>query len=114
VRRRQHNLIGVAVLAFVVGCSDAQKSKNNNSRSAKQQSMKMSTGRYNQGYKEGMRDAKMSLFDDHAGWMWLWMMEKEYEDGYKRGWADGRSMVHLEREKKSTEKQETQQRKDEE
>ena len=107
-------MICSAALAFAVGCSDAHTSKNNNSRSAKQPAMKMSAGRYNQGYKEGMRDAKMSLFDDSAGWMWLWMMEKEYEDGYKRGWSDGRGMARLEREKKSTEKQESQQRKDQE
>lgn len=86
----------VTAFALIIGCSDAEKSSN------KQPAMKYSSGRYNQGYKDGQRDAKMSLFDDHAGWMWLWMMENEYKDGYHRGWADGRSMVKLEKEQKES------------
>lgn len=99
--------IGLAALVLV-GCSDAEQSKNDRT------SMKFSSGRYNQGYKDGMRDAKMSLFDDHAGWTWLWMMEKEYKDGYDRGWSDGRGMVRLEGEKKSTEQRESKQREEQE
>ncbi len=97
-----------ATLALVAGCSGAEKQSEN------QTSMRMSSGRYNQGYKDGMRDAKVSLFDDHAGWMWLWMLEKEYQDGYKRGWSDGRGMARLEAQRKDTEKHEPKQRQEQE
>ncbi len=57
--------------------------------------MSFSSGQYSQGYKNGMREAKQAWFDDHAGWMWLWMMDQEYRDGYERGWADGRRTLDL-------------------
>lgn len=62
--------------------------------------MSFSSGEYGRGYQDGMRDAKDALFDDHAGWMWFWMTEKEYADGYDRGWQDGHRSRDLEKEHK--------------
>lgn len=67
--------------------------------------MTVSTGAYSRGYRDGMREAKQSLFDDHAAWLWLWMKEKEYADGYERGWTDGRRTIELARQQKETDKQ---------
>lgn len=71
-------------------CNDPQKKDQG-------RAMSFSSGEYSRGYRDGMRDAKQALFDDHAGWMWLWMTEKEYADGYDRGWEDGRRTLDLER-----------------
>ena len=38
-----------------------------------------------------------------ASWMWLWMTEKEYQQGYDRGWRDGREAVKLEAKRKQQE-----------
>lgn len=71
-------------------CNDPQKKDQG-------RAMSFSSGEYSRGYRDGMRDAKEAIFDDHAGWMWFWMTEKEYADGYDRGWQDGRRTLDLER-----------------
>jgi hypothetical protein len=88
-------MIVVAALSGVVGCSEMNAKSD-------QPSMSYSTGEYSRGYRDGMREAMQSLFDDHAGWAWLWIMDKQYEQGYERGWADGRRKVQLEQAQERT------------
>ncbi|HKQ50197.1 MAG TPA: hypothetical protein VJZ71_19130 [Phycisphaerae bacterium] len=108
--RRRNSIIWLCVGAMAAwpGCSDVENS------SGDRTTMKMSAGRYNQGYKDGMRDAKASLFEDSGGWMWLWMVEKEYQDGYDRGWSDGRQMVRLQNQKNETDALDAEQREEQE
>lgn len=80
-----------ALLLSGYGCSE----NTNGPDPAKR--MSFSTGRFNKGYKDGMRDAKWSWTDAHGGWLWLWMMEREYSQGYEQGWKDGRKAVKLKR-----------------
>lgn len=95
--RIARRLIAVALLGSCVwcGCSDAQGD-------GEARTIKYSGGEYNRGYRDGMRDAQTSLMDDHAGFLWLWIMDKEYGQGYDRGWKDGRATVNLEKQKQST------------
>lgn len=58
-------------------------------------SMVYSSGQFARGYRDGMREAEQSWFEDHAGWAWLWVMDEEYRKGYEKGWNDGRSTVHM-------------------
>ena len=83
-------LASLGVLVWAGGCSEADWGKEDKPRS-----MSFSTGQYGVGYRDGMREAMQSWFDDHAGWMWLWAKEPEYRNGYERGWADGRRKVRL-------------------
>ena len=80
-----------ALLLVGIGCNGGADGVSSSRR------MTASTGEFNQGYKHGQRDAKWSLIDAHAGWMWLWMMEEEYRQGYEQGWKDGRAAVKLEK-----------------
>lgn len=82
-------MVSVLGLLSIASCSEAN-------RDGDSTSMSFSSGEYNTGYKDGMRDAKMALFDDHAAWLWLWMVDAEYGRGYDRGWADGRRTLDLE------------------
>jgi hypothetical protein len=59
--------------------------------------MSHSAGKLQQGYKDGVRDAKSSWTDTSAAWLWLWMMEHEYGLGYEQGWMAGRSEATLRR-----------------
>ena len=77
---------------FVGGCSELEGT-------GEARTIKYSGGEYNRGYRDGMREAKVSLMDQHAGWMWLWIMDEEYAQGYDRGWQDGRATLDLERQK---------------
>lgn len=94
-RRRVAVLMTFATSLGVVGSACSDWDMNGEDRS-----MTVSTGEFTRGYRDGMREAKDSFFDDHAGWMWLWMKEKEYADGYERGWADGRRTVELSKQQK--------------
>jgi len=58
--------------------------------------MSFSTGQFSQGHKDGLRDAKSAWSDHSGGWMWLWMMDEQYQRGYEQGWEDGRRAVKLE------------------
>lgn len=89
-------LTGILAAALLVpACSE-----NNQGSAEGGKRMFVSTGKFNQGYKDGQRDAKSSLFDASGAWMWAWMMESEYQDGYEQGWRDGREAVKLEARKK--------------
>ncbi len=90
-------ILGGLLLVSVPSCSELGKDEES-------RTMHFSSGEYSRGYRDGMREAKESLFDDHAGWMWLWMKEKEYADGYDRGWADGRRTLELSKQQKETER----------
>jgi hypothetical protein len=59
--------------------------------------MSHSSGKLQQGYKDGVRDAKFSWTDTSASWLWMWMMEHDYELGYEQGWKAGRSEARLRR-----------------
>ncbi len=76
------------------GCANPDNEANSQKR------MGFSTGGFNQGYKDGKRDAKWSLTDIHAAWTWLWITEKEYQQGYEQGWKDGREFVRLKEKQK--------------
>jgi hypothetical protein len=90
---------GLCILPAALGtaCSD------NNSNEDPPKRVTFSTGAFNRGYKDGERDARWSLSDIGASWMWLWMAEKEYQQGYDRGWHDGRQAVKLEGKRKEQE-----------
>lgn len=85
-------MLSVLVLA---GCEDGMSA-------GEARTIKYSGGEYNRGYRDGMREAKDSWMDDHAGWAWLWIMDKEYGQGYDRGWKDGRASIDLERKQKTS------------
>ncbi|HVP13080.1 MAG TPA: hypothetical protein VMV94_18035 [Phycisphaerae bacterium] len=57
--------------------------------------MVLSSGQYNKGYQDGKRDASLSLIDANGSWMWDWMKEPEYRQGYNQGWNDGRQIKKL-------------------
>lgn len=57
--------------------------------------MGVSSGQFTKGRKDGLRDAKNSLFDESGGWMWLWMADEEYRQGYDQGWNEGRAEMKL-------------------
>lgn len=59
--------------------------------------MSHSSGKLQQGYKDGVLDAKFSWTDTSASWLWMWMMEHDYELGYEQGWKAGRSEARLRR-----------------
>jgi hypothetical protein len=83
----------VIVMAATVSCS---LSCSDNQGGAKQQKrMYLASGKFNQGYKEGKRDAEASLIDSNAAWMWLWMTEQDYQQGYQQGWNDGRQLKRM-------------------
>ena len=92
-----------AVALLVLGCADP-----NQGGDASQKRMGFSTGEYNQGYKRGKSEAKWSLTDIHAAWTWLWMMEKEYQQGYEQGWKDGRQELKVEEKRKQHDQEEAQ------
>lgn len=54
-----------------------------------------SSKEFSQGLQDGRRDAERSLFDDHAGWTWLWMMGEDYTTGYEQGWREVRTHMRL-------------------
>ena len=86
--------LAAAVLFTILtpACSDNHKSK----PGADRKMVVSSTGKFSQGYQDGQRDAKWSLTDLSGADMWLWMTEKEYQDGYHQGWKDGRAVSKLE------------------
>ncbi|MFH1419123.1 MAG: hypothetical protein ABII12_12670 [Planctomycetota bacterium] len=79
----------LVLLGLGTACSQKQQGDPTEKR------MFHSTGKFTKGYKEGMRDAEKSWTDAHAGWMWLWMMEREYREGYDEGWSVGRQKTKL-------------------
>lgn len=95
----------LALLAAMLpgGCSELTADESGNSRS-----MAYSGGQFGRGYNDGLREAKDSLMDEHAGWLWLWAMDKEYAKGYERGWSDGRRMAALEKQPRNVERPEPQ------
>ncbi len=84
----------VAAPAIHVGCGNDKPKTNQTSR------MSFSSEEFNAGREDGRRDAKLSLFNDSAAWMWLWMMDEGYQKGYQHGWNQGRSEVNFNKEQK--------------
>lgn len=78
-----------ALLCFGTACSQQRQDASSQKR------MFHSSGKFTKGYKEGIRDAEKSWTDMHAGWTWLWMMEREYREGYDEGWSVGRQKAKL-------------------
>lgn len=87
--------LAVLLLVSLSSCSEANTD-------ADSRSMSFSAGEYSNGYQDGMRDAKAALFDDHAAWLWLWMVDAEYGRGYDRGWTDGRQTLELKRKQRES------------
>src|SRR5512140_406427 len=85
----------LVIVLLVTACSD------NKNGAGGTRTVSTSSGNFGQGYKDGQRDAKFSLTDASGGWMWLWMTDKEYQDGYNQGWHDGRDAAKLEGQQKS-------------
>ena len=78
------------IACFATGCSD------NKDEGEGKRTVSSSSGDFGRGYKDAQRDAKWSLTDTSGSWTWLWMMNKEYQDGYNQGWKDGRGAAKLE------------------
>ncbi len=57
-----------------------------------------SNEQFEEGRAHGVRDAKWSLFEDSGSWMWLWMADQSYANGYRHGWREGRAHVHFQNE----------------
>jgi hypothetical protein len=85
----------VVALVAVTGCdgTDGGAGKGNNKRM--QTAMVKSSGKFNEGYQAGLRDAQQSWTDWNANDMWLWMADQQYQGGYQRGWNDGRNMARM-------------------
>ena len=67
--------------------------KGNNKRT--QTAMVKSSGKFNEGYQTGLKDAQKSWTDWNGNDMWLWMADEQYQGGYQRGWNDGRNMARM-------------------
>ncbi len=79
----------LVLLCFGMACSQQKQDASSQKR------MFHSSGKFTKGYKAGVRDAEKSWTDMHAGWTWLWMMEREYREGYDEGWSVGRQKTKL-------------------
>lgn len=53
---------------------------------------------FNRGRNDGRRDAKWSWTDESASWLWTWMADDQYRQGYKVGWTEGRAEVKFNKE----------------
>lgn len=82
-------LMGICLL--MSGCNGDGSSNNRKTQSA----MVKSSGKFNKGYQEGMKQAQRSRIDWNSADMWLWMSNAEYKQGYERGWNDGRTLARL-------------------
>ena len=57
--------------------------------------MVKANGQFQKGYQDGARDAQRSWTDWRGADMWLWGSDRQYKQGYDRGWKDGRQMAKL-------------------
>lgn len=63
-----------------------------------------SSEEFDKGRADGVRDAKWSLFDESGAWMWLWMADQNYANGYRHGWREGRAEVQFRKEQEQARK----------
>lgn len=85
----------IAWISFAVWCGGAcsENELRDPGERETNRTMRRSSGEYARGHKDGKRDAENALFDDSGGWLWLWMMDPEYQSGYDQGWKDGRNIA---------------------
>jgi hypothetical protein len=76
-----------ALIILGAGCNDGSSSKKT------QSAMVKNTGQFQKGYQDGSRDAQRSWTDWRGSDMWLWAADRQYKQGYDRGWNDGRQMA---------------------
>lgn len=57
----------------------------------------VSSKEFDRGRADGRRDARASWTDDNAAWLWLWMTDDTYQQGYRQGWNEGRAQLKLNR-----------------
>ncbi|MBX3395017.1 MAG: hypothetical protein KF841_06580 [Phycisphaerae bacterium] len=94
-RSRRHFVIAI-VCALVSGLACGER----NNRNESSPSMFVSGPEFNRGRNDGRRDAKWSLTDKNASWLWTWMADQQYRQGYKVGWTEGRAEVKFNEEQK--------------
>lgn len=58
---------------------------------------------FDDGRKDGKRDAENSWVDANSTWSWGWMVSEDYLRGYEQGWTEGRARVNLEAQQKTIE-----------
>ncbi len=87
--RQFYSVTVLAGAMLLCGCNGA------NGGGDKGRSMSRSSGQFGEGRKDGLRDAKDSIFDKSGGWMWLWMKSPEYRTGYDQGWNEGKYMQKM-------------------
>jgi len=56
-----------------------------------------SSKEFDSGRSDGRREAKASWTDERADWLWLWMTDPQYQQGFKQGWREGRAGLKLDR-----------------
>jgi hypothetical protein len=59
---------------------------------------------FKRGRTDGKRDSKWSMTDASASWMWLWMANEQYGQGYHQGWTEGRAEVKFKQEEERARK----------
>jgi hypothetical protein len=74
----------LAALVIGAGCNDGSSSKKT------QSAMVKNSGQFQKGYQDGSRDAQRAWTDWRGSDMWLWAADRQYKQGYDRGWNDGR------------------------
>ncbi|MFQ5502360.1 MAG: hypothetical protein ACE5EQ_08685 [Phycisphaerae bacterium] len=72
------------------GCSQSEDSYENSPRM-------YSSKEFDSGRSDGRREAKASWTDERADWLWLWMTDPQYQQGFKQGWKEGRAGLKLDR-----------------
>lgn len=88
----------IVVIAIIGGVSCGS-----NNQSTSQKRMFVSSKEFDQGRTDGNRDAKISWTEDSAAWMWIWMKDNQYKQGYEQGWREGRTQIKFEAERSEAE-----------
>lgn len=88
-------------LCLLPACNGEGGSGGGKDATGKIRTMSISSGQFSKGRDDGRRDAKYSLFEVSGGWMWLWMADQEYRQGYEQGWNEGRAELRLKESQKS-------------
>lgn len=94
---------GFALMLTGMVCTGSGCTEENSNKTKSNKSVFVSSGKFNQGYQDGKRDAQWALLDANGSWMWLWMTESEYQKGYDQGWRDGRQMAKLQQKQQQRE-----------
>ncbi|MBK8268904.1 MAG: hypothetical protein IPK83_11610 [Planctomycetes bacterium] len=102
-RHPRPSLALMCALALACGLSAVSCGEKNNKRQTSTNMFK-SDGEFARGRVDGKRDAQWSMLDDSAAWMWLWMADEQYGQGYRQGWTEGRAEIRFRQEEKRARK----------